>query len=224
MPFHPYNQDLRHLPYIHGVRACTRDFAVLTTLDCTDFPYLHHQVDARLNILDMVFQIGCQISDKRNLLGIRDELGRSLLMQAVMSNNVQISRYFLENGVDVDDGGEIHSNKTPLMQAAAAGNKDLCKILLEFGADPSLKDRLGRTVAEQVAMLGKDDILNFLDMQIMATAAQPRKAQYPDELVEIDEATETLIWHSLIAEVSSPAVMECHHDSHTWTCPDCPWP
>lgn len=152
-------------------------------------------------MLELITQIGNQTIDKTAVLGITDEFGRSLLMQAVASNNVAASKFLLQYGVDVDWGGTSYSSRTPLMQAACAGHKELCKLLLDSGADPSLKDRFGRVVSEQAAMLGKQEIVNLLDTYTVAP--QPRGGDLggEEELVEVDLETHRLVWASLIREV-----------------------
>jgi hypothetical protein len=156
-------------------------------------------------MLEMILQIGNQTVDKQAVLGITDEFGRSLLMQGVTINNAAASKFLLQYGVDVDWGGTSYSNKTPLMQAACAGNKELCKLLLEHGADPTLKDRFGRVVSEQAAMLGKQDVVKLLDSYEGAAAVGGEGAGQEEELVEVDEDTQRLVWRSLVTEVPRPA-------------------
>eukprot|EP00291_Cryptomonas_curvata_P023833 CAMPEP_0172159144 /NCGR_PEP_ID=MMETSP1050-20130122/4796_1 /TAXON_ID=233186 /ORGANISM="Cryptomonas curvata, Strain CCAP979/52" /LENGTH=144 /DNA_ID=CAMNT_0012828677 /DNA_START=196 /DNA_END=627 /DNA_ORIENTATION=+ len=80
------------------------------------------QVEASLDMLAMVVQLGNQTMDTKAMLGTTDEFGRSLLMQAVTSKNERAAQYLLELGADVDWGGTSYSNRTPLMQAACAGS------------------------------------------------------------------------------------------------------
>ncbi len=154
-------------------------------------------------MLAMVVQLGNQIMDKKGMLGITDEFGRSLLMQAVACKNERAAEYLLQLGVDVDWGGTSYSNRTPLMQAACAGSTKLCALLLEHGADASLQDRFGRVVSEQAAMLGRHDVVALLDAHASA-APSTDAGPGSEELVEVDPDTQRLMWLSLINEAPPP--------------------
>jgi ankyrin repeat protein len=157
-------------------------------------------------MLEMIMEIGNQTMDKKAVVGITDEFGRSLLMQAVVSNSVQTVEFLLKCGVDVDWGGTSYSNRTPLMQAACAGHLQLCKLLLDYGADVSLKDRFGRVVSEQAGMLGRQEVVRLLDSYVSSTLQD--HVMNEDELVEVDSETQRLVWNSLVEEVSfAPATI-----------------
>jgi hypothetical protein len=154
-------------------------------------------------MLAMVVQLGNQTMDKKAMLGITDEFGRSLLMQAVACKNERAAEYLLQLGVDVDWGGTSYSNRTPLMHAACAGSAKLCTLLLDYGADASLQDRFGRVVSEQAAMLGRHDVVALLDAHAKATPRADAAAAR-EELVEVDADTQGLVWRSLIQEAPGP--------------------
>ena len=72
----------------------------------------------------------------------------SALRDAIGHRDVACVRALLADGVDLtttDDEG-----KTPLMVAAKAGAPEIVELLLEAGADPKPKDKLGYT-AEMIA-------------------------------------------------------------------------
>lgn len=53
-----------------------------------------------------------------------------------------------------------NEGETVLMLWASQGNLRMVKMLLEIGADPSLKNRLGRTAQDLAA--GHDDVIALL--------------------------------------------------------------
>jgi hypothetical protein len=55
-------------------------------------------------------------------------------------------RLLVAHGVNVNQPGTEW--KTALMHAAASGNRDLCNVLLSYGADPAARDMAGRTAAD----------------------------------------------------------------------------
>jgi hypothetical protein len=55
-------------------------------------------------------------------------------------------RLFVAHGANVDEPGTEW--KTALMHAASNGNRDLCNVLLSYGADPAARDMVGRTAAD----------------------------------------------------------------------------
>lgn len=56
---------------------------------------------------------------------------------------------------------------TPLHLAAIGGHDDVCAQLLAQGADPSAKDKLGRTALVYATKLGRDAVRR----RLLATAA-----------------------------------------------------
>lgn len=64
--------------------------------------------------------------------------GSSLLYFAVVSKNIDLVLYLLDQGLPPDHRLE-EGSATGLMQAAAEGGADLVQLLLDRGADPSLR-------------------------------------------------------------------------------------
>ena len=55
-------------------------------------------------------------------------------------------RLLAAHGANVNEPGTAW--KTALMHAAANGNRDLCNVLLSYGADPAACDMVGQTAAD----------------------------------------------------------------------------
>ena len=68
---------------------------------------------------------------------------------------------------------------TPLLYGAHYGNLDVCKILLEHGANPDLRDVYGRTALMKAAALGH---INVAKMLIKAGANIAIKDRCSDSL------------------------------------------
>jgi ankyrin repeat protein len=62
------------------------------------------------------------------------------LMSAAVEGDIRKAKHWISRGADVNerDFGTIHT--TALMEAAANGYLDVCRVLLEHGADPNMKE------------------------------------------------------------------------------------
>ena len=77
----------------------------------------------------------------------KDEEGKTALHCAVMVNQPKITKLLLEYGASVNESST--SNKiTPLHLAAYDGNLLMICLLLEYNADPYIKDKNGKTPLE----------------------------------------------------------------------------
>ena len=94
------------------------------------------------------------------------------LIWAARVDHLQLATQFLKNGANVDEQEHAgsHSNKySPLHVAALKGHEQMVKLLLSWGADPSLKDVngiLARAVAEKK---GFGSIVELLDAHTSTT-------------------------------------------------------
>jgi hypothetical protein len=87
-----------------------------------------------------------------------------LYKQAVDSierrENVKLIEFLIEEGVDLNDVNEIGS--TPFINCAGAGEKCLCKLLIEGGADPSAKRNDGTTALHLASQLESVSACRYL--------------------------------------------------------------
>ncbi len=81
---------------------------------------------------------------------------------AARLGHVAVLRLLLERGAQAAAEGDPCEAPTALMQAAAANCQDAIALLLEFGADPALRDREGRTAADYAAEAGHADLARRL--------------------------------------------------------------
>ncbi|MEJ2573413.1 MAG: ankyrin repeat domain-containing protein [Gammaproteobacteria bacterium] len=104
---------------------------------------------------------------------IRSTAGESPLMEAAKAGNVQIVRALVAHHADLDarEGDEglpgtvdvsAGTGMTPLMMAVVGGHRDVVSVLLDAGADTSIRNRNGETALDE-AMKGQiDDIIGLL--------------------------------------------------------------
>lgn len=83
-----------------------------------------------------------------------------VLMQAVMNNETEIAKFFIEKGADVNkkDGFKM----TCLMWAASNQNVELVKLLLEKGADKTITDGQGMTALKAAEETKNQEIIDLL--------------------------------------------------------------
>jgi ankyrin repeat protein len=108
------------------------------------------------------------------------------LLEAVQSGDAAQLKAALKTAIDVNESGE--GGRTPLIAAALMGRADLCQVLLDGGADPSLKDDEHETALMKAAANAHVDVCDVLfplageDERDMARAflKAHNKAQSPD--------------------------------------------
>jgi len=100
--------------------------------------------------------------DNGALIEARDKVGRTAIMFASTGPFPETVTLLLENDASVNavDHGE---HWTPLMHASAEGLFEIVKILLEYGADPSLIDIDGDTAASFALQNGHKDVVKLLE-------------------------------------------------------------
>jgi hypothetical protein len=109
------------------------------------------------------------IDDFRRLLrGASKDARHLALALASQFGHVEIVRMLLDAGEDPNRYNPVggHSHSTPLHQAAAAGNKEMVRLLVERGARLDMKDILWHgTPAGWAAHEGKSEIEQYLRAQ-----------------------------------------------------------
>lgn len=87
--------------------------------------------------------------------------GDPVLVIAIKGRYYDIARLLLDNGAYVNMES-IPQQETALMYAAAAGDEDAVKLLLEFRADVNAGDRQGRTALMKAASNRQEEIVEML--------------------------------------------------------------
>lgn len=73
--------------------------------------------------------------------------GDTPLYWAAILNNVELARFLLERGANVNWQAAKYLT-TPLHAAARRGHSEMCLLLLQHGADVSIRERHGKTAGE----------------------------------------------------------------------------
>lgn len=92
----------------------------------------------------------------------RNEKGRTVLFEAILSNNKKMTEFLLNNGADPNIKDK--DGWTPLHYAAQDNLLDIALVLLENGADVNAKDSNGNTVILRAVFSsrGRGDMINLL--------------------------------------------------------------
>jgi len=84
---------------------------------------------------------------------------RTLLTYAIENRQIEITRYLLRKGADIE---QQDGTKTPLMFAARYANVDFAKLLIENGADINSINHERNTAFHYAAKYNNFDVLKFL--------------------------------------------------------------
>lgn len=88
--------------------------------------------------------------------------------------------------------GRDAAGRTPLMIAAALGREDICGLLLDEGAEPSLRDSGGLTAAELATRAGYREVGHYLTHAALADAVLDQRAN--EELRDPEPETGAAGW------------------------------
>lgn len=91
-----------------------------------------------------------------------DEEGVSIFDMAVTYNNIEMVKYLIAQGIDINSTTR-RSRFTPLMAAACYGRLEIAKLLLEHGADKNAVDSKGISVTDFARKTNKKSILLLLE-------------------------------------------------------------
>lgn len=87
------------------------------------------------------------------------------LHMAAQHGNAEIVRLLLRSGAEVDKDCGFEDGMTPLREAVKWGHLDVCKVLIQYGADPLQVDLDGNTLAHTAVMGDNPELLDYLKTQ-----------------------------------------------------------
>jgi uncharacterized protein len=88
------------------------------------------------------------------------------------TDSVEMARLLLEHHAYID--AESPNRSTPLMLAAMYGHADVVRLLLEEGADPSLRNEQGLTAVDFARRADRDDLANLIAARVRLMRSTPR--------------------------------------------------
>jgi hypothetical protein len=88
------------------------------------------------------------------------------------SDSVEMVRLMLQHHAYID--AESPNKSTPLMLAAHYGHADVVRLLLEEGADPTLRNEQGLTAVDFARRAGRDDMAELVAAALRARRPQQR--------------------------------------------------
>ncbi len=91
-------------------------------------------------------------------MNVHRQIERDLLRAAKSGNTAEVQR-LLDVGDKVDETGEYG---TALMYASQEGHPEICKLLIEKGADVNAQTKEGTTALMWASMAGSPDIAKLL--------------------------------------------------------------
>jgi uncharacterized protein len=93
-----------------------------------------------------------------------DDEGVSILDMAVTYNNVDMLKYLLKEGVDINQT-KRRSGFTALMAAACYGRVEIAKILISNGVNQEARDMKGFRAVDFARKMNKKSVLELLDYE-----------------------------------------------------------
>ena len=91
-----------------------------------------------------------------------DEEGVSIFDMAITYDNLEMVKYLIENGMNVNQTNR-RSGFTSLMAAACYGRVEITKVLLENNVDQTAKDSKGFSAIDFARKMNKKSVLELLD-------------------------------------------------------------
>ena len=168
--------DLHHAARTGDLVAVTGAIAEGADLDVRDqysrTPLILAAWSGHLNCVKVLIAANAQVN-----LGAQDDM--NALHFAVQKGNLECVKYLLESGAKVNSKNGRNGNNA-LIMAAQHGHKEVVELLLKKKADPSARNRAGKT-ARQMCKEGEEEIAALLEgaekqrAQQLAEEAKKRK-------------------------------------------------
>ncbi|QOY53341.1 ankyrin repeat domain-containing protein [Candidatus Sulfurimonas baltica] len=149
-------QFLKNNDYL-GVKKYLRDGADVNEADEHEESVLamsfRHHCD--MDLIMLLIESGADIYDF-------DEEGVSIFEVAITYGNIEIVKYLISDGIDVNKTHR-RSGFTPMMAAACYGRIEILKLLMQEGADKNAVDSKGWGVADFARKMKKNKVLELLE-------------------------------------------------------------
>lgn len=131
---------------------------VNATDDLQDSPYLYAGAEGKLDILRMTVAAGADLSSV-------NRYGGTALTPAAHHGHIEVVEYLLTTEVDIDQVNYL--GWTALLEAVILGDggptyQRIVELLINAGADRSIRDREGRTALDNARKKGYPEIIELL--------------------------------------------------------------
>lgn len=103
--------------------------------------------------------------------GAGDQIHETPLMAAAIFGRIQTVKVLLDAQVSVN--AQNTEGSTALIDASRSGETDTLTLLLRVGADPSIKDKQGKTALDWAIQQHNQAAINLLQQQLQPAAATP---------------------------------------------------
>jgi len=111
---------------------------------------------------DDIEQLKLLISKVADVNSVKDPNGMTLLHQAVRYGHMDIVKFLMNKGADVNVMDEHTYTKTPLGWAAVRGRAAVAELLIANGADVNVRGNYGHTPLWLAAAYGHPDVVELL--------------------------------------------------------------
>jgi RNA polymerase primary sigma factor len=118
-----------------------------------------------------------------------------LFRMAALSGVLGVLQMHIRNGENINAADA--EGRTPLILAASRGHVEVCKILLEAGADASIKDKKGNDALQIAMVRGNQTLANLLESAILVSKDElPDPSSLPEShrpliLTDLERGKET---------------------------------
>lgn len=104
--------------------------------------------------VEMLIDLGAELN------AVSDDRGYTAVMDAVWRGNEKITKILIDKGVELNTINK--EGQTNLILAVGANRVNICKLLVENGADPDVKDQMGMSAYSYASLFKKDAIKEIL--------------------------------------------------------------
>lgn len=95
-----------------------------------------------------------------NINTVSEDRGYTPIMDAVFMGNLELTKIFIDLKADINTINK--EGQTNLVLAVGADRTEICKLLVENGADPDVKDQMGMSAYNYASLFKKKELIEIL--------------------------------------------------------------